>query len=539
MPCQTGLRRWPTGAPVNRKTLVYVAVLAGAMFSALPAFAGTCPPSVPSGITSCFFISSGSGVDTNAGTSEASPWAHLPGMVTCTNVCASTTPTAGEGFILKGGDTWANANFPVTWIWSGTSSNRIYIGVDPNWPSSSWARPVFDAGGTAMSGLNDFIVISRGQSYVTIDNLEMKGMYWTGNPAYGSTVMINVEASTYITIENSYFHAWTHDTAANGTFDVMKVILGDTTSPFNVGSIIDHCLFDGSPSGTDSGMAVYVMPTVTNSIAQNMSNGFLPNGTSTIAGDIIGPINPSFDSTDHENCLEPLDTIAYIYNNVIHDCDAVSILAPGAGSPGSFYIFNNVFYSSTKFPVPIEIDDYAPASNINAYIYNNTITVGTSNSGPCVSIVNRGNGAIGTMDARNNFCMSTGSFMATGPGARTLTNANNVTMTPAQASAAGMSTAETFAFQPPNSTCSGQSNCPIGSGIGQDLSSLATGNLASLASDTSYGCSVATGSVVSCPARSVVSRKAQISWGAGAYDVPAASGGPPPPPPAIVIATAH
>src|SRR5208283_2265167 len=59
---------------------------------------------VPSGTTSCFYIAA-NGVDTNNGTSESAPWLHAPGMKGCSGTCSSTTPTAGEGFILRGGDT--------------------------------------------------------------------------------------------------------------------------------------------------------------------------------------------------------------------------------------------------------------------------------------------------------------------------------------------------------------------------------------------------------------------------------------------------
>lgn len=95
--------------------------------------AGSCPTGsfAPStGVTHFYFIDITSGNDSNSGASESSPWAHLPGMKTYTG---SHTPTSGDGFILKGCDDWPNGSFPVTWAWSGTSANHIYIGVDPGW----------------------------------------------------------------------------------------------------------------------------------------------------------------------------------------------------------------------------------------------------------------------------------------------------------------------------------------------------------------------------------------------------------------------
>ncbi len=103
---------------------------------------------ITGGITSCFYISKANGNDTNSGTSEASPWAHLPGMPSCTANCASANPSAGEGFILRGGDTWTSGDLGISWNWSGNSSHPIYVGVDPGWYNSScggsWCRPIFD-----------------------------------------------------------------------------------------------------------------------------------------------------------------------------------------------------------------------------------------------------------------------------------------------------------------------------------------------------------------------------------------------------------
>jgi hypothetical protein len=104
--------------------------------------AGVCPsaPYAPAtGVTNFYFIST-SGSDANSGASEASPWAHLPQMLTFTG---SHTPVAGDGYILRGCDDWGNANFPITWTHSGTSSNYIYIGVDPGWNSTCATPPAW------------------------------------------------------------------------------------------------------------------------------------------------------------------------------------------------------------------------------------------------------------------------------------------------------------------------------------------------------------------------------------------------------------
>ena len=154
-----------------------------AIFSLLsvPMFAagGTCPTASTyiiqggspgtlssAGITSCYFISKSLGSDSNNGTSESTPWAHLPGMPSCTSTCNSASLTSGEGFILRGGDTWVASDLGVNWATSGASGHPIYIGIDPNWPSSGWTRPNFTCGGANCStGAGQDMLSSINNSY--------------------------------------------------------------------------------------------------------------------------------------------------------------------------------------------------------------------------------------------------------------------------------------------------------------------------------------------------------------------------------------
>jgi len=55
-----------------------------------------------------YYISKSLGSDSNTSTqaqARMTPWAHLPGMQSCTSNCASYTPQPGDQFILLGGDT--------------------------------------------------------------------------------------------------------------------------------------------------------------------------------------------------------------------------------------------------------------------------------------------------------------------------------------------------------------------------------------------------------------------------------------------------
>lgn len=84
-----------------------------------------------------YYISYASGNDSNNGTSTSTPWKHAPGMLGltpsgsstgdgCAGNCAAHTPTAGDQFILKGGDVWPNTTAPWLFTWSGTSSSQTY-----------------------------------------------------------------------------------------------------------------------------------------------------------------------------------------------------------------------------------------------------------------------------------------------------------------------------------------------------------------------------------------------------------------------------
>lgn len=115
--------------------------------------AGTCPASVPSGITTCKYVDYAAGADTNNGDTEGAPWKHAPGMLGvntsnvstgdgCAGNCAAFAPAAGEGIILKGGTVWAYTALPWNFTWAGsgttsaygcTGSGCIYLGYDPTW----------------------------------------------------------------------------------------------------------------------------------------------------------------------------------------------------------------------------------------------------------------------------------------------------------------------------------------------------------------------------------------------------------------------
>lgn len=386
---------------------------------------------VRSGPAATYYIDYVRGSDRNNGTSESTPWQHQPYMMGFTG---SYTHQSGDKFIFKGGVTWPNSCFPIEMRAGGSASGSDYYGVDSGYfLGSSWSQPIFDGGGRE-SPLNRFV--SGGVSYVTFDNIHFTNQYWnSATGGYGTSAYCLGGNDTYVVIENCLFDNWSHDSQAHGTHDDMIVITGAGGS---TGNVINRCTFNGAPNGTDSGAATNFWPTVLNSVAKNMTNGFLVAGTpAVVQGCEIGPINVSF-SGAHENAIECLGgTGVNIIGNIIHDTVGVTIMV---GNPGNTaYIYNNIIWNSR--PVPIELDARDGKQNQHtAFIYNNIIDA--SETG--VAISNTSQPAFQTVVAENNQFISCDGVDPNGNFVK-VTQSNNLTQTRAQANAAGYSQANLYA----------------------------------------------------------------------------------------------
>src|ERR1700761_5643420 len=169
----------------------------------------------PGSASATTYYIAANGSDSNSGTSESSPWAHLPGMATWTG---NHTPAAGDTFTLRGCDDWGNSNFPVSWKWGGTSGSHITITADQTWYNTSncpngWNRPVFDAGKAIMGGgaecssKNMFLDVS-GITYVDFNWIELKNYYNNSGSCSGDDRWVNLQnPADYITFNNFYVHA--------------------------------------------------------------------------------------------------------------------------------------------------------------------------------------------------------------------------------------------------------------------------------------------------------------------------------------------
>src|SRR5262245_2261519 len=152
-----------------------------------------------------YYIDYASGSDSNSGLSKSAPWQRHPYMA---KFAGSYKHQAGDQFIFKGGVTWPNSCFTMQIMAGGVSGSPDYYGVDPSWyVGSSWTRPKWDAGGVELPGGYDVMVlfsISTRPSYVTLDNLDLTGLYWSGNKSYSWVAFINLSYSSNITIQNCY-----------------------------------------------------------------------------------------------------------------------------------------------------------------------------------------------------------------------------------------------------------------------------------------------------------------------------------------------
>jgi hypothetical protein len=463
-------------------------------------------------------------------------------MATATGNAASYTPVAGDTFILRGCDDWGNSNFPITWSWSGSSGKLITVGgTDQTWYNTSscsaWNRPIFDGGGSPLSGSSNTFISMGGNGYVEWTWIEHKGHNWTSatSTGYQANACLTTGGSGVI-IDHWYVHGWTHTGGA--TSDSFQCFSGSTSSPYNNGSILQYNVFDGTDStnGGDSGMFMYVWPNAEYNVVNNATEGIygtLGNNGNTIAYNRIGNINQSFDATVHENAVETLIGTGNNGNFYIHD-NVIGPVWPGEsmflGNTGEVdYVWNNLIYLPWN---PVHNSQGAAQ-----YFYNNTF-VPSNNTNPVPGRGNTGcfiyasGGTWTTLVYENNLCVTdsgtgeTGGFFTAGSGigsptATNFTYTDNVVISSAAAVASGISSESTYLFQPQSLTCNGiPTNCPIGAWL--NLAAAATGALATLQDDTSYACTESTVSGVVqpvCPSRAANSRPAAGagSWDVGAY----------------------
>lgn len=415
---------------------------------------------IGTGWSATYFIDYSSGNDLGNGTSKATPWKRCPGMQ---GFAGTYSHAASDQFIFKGGVTWPNACFRMVVASGGSAGQYNYYGVDKTWyAGGSWARPIFSAGGARItSGSANGYVSIDGLSYITFDNIEFSDFYWDVNDAnWQDAKMLFVGQASYVTCENLYFHGWTHSTYAAGGRDIMYCIIGYPGAPYNPGSLIDNCIFDGSSSSGDSGSATYGgICEIRKCVAHDMPVGIESTGVASahsIHDNLIYNISHSFDSGQHEDATLMFGG-GQMYNNIVHDLytgagPIYSAPAWEAGEMSDILIYNNVFWNfpSTNPCVNVQLSyrDYTGTIRI----FNNTLFGGNGATQSCVGTVNTGYTISNMIVQNNQFITSYPTGMNIRSPVIKLTADHNVQQVVAQATAQGYTSLEVNAYSPSSSS---------------------------------------------------------------------------------------
>jgi hypothetical protein len=514
--------------------------MVGLFLSAAPAFAagGTCPSgnntidpqgnpipianvgvtkAVTGAITSCFYASQATGLDTNTGVDEAHPWKHVPGMSGCTGNCGSHTPAAGEGFILRGGDTWtatSDMNGLVI-LWSGTSAHPIYWGVDQSWFNSTacgsqWCRPIFNANSVTTN--NIFHLVN--QSWDIVDNIEVKGMQNNVNGCQNS-------GGSNIRCTQLYFHAWSHTGSSNNVGFFAQC---------GSGSMIDHNVMDGSDSSKNTMNGVY------SSCAGTIQYNYFNLMVSGILASVDNVNNNIFEnaitSVDGDHCngiftfAPDSGTTLYVYNNITRKMQCSGgvnfwLVGNSGGCVGcTSFAYNNIIDASAVSGNVFNIGGHPSDGNTGTYtVYNNTIIA--NNGGTCM-----GNGEPSprsTTNFENNHCIG-GAIICDATGTTCNNLGGNLLQAMSVANGQGYTATEIKEYSPANGCTS--SSCSTVQ-AGNNLSPFCSGNTASLCQSISYPTYNSTNHTMGVtPANQ---RASGAAWDIGAYLYASGGSGPNPP----------
>jgi hypothetical protein len=504
------------------------------------------------------------GLDSNNGTSQATPWLHAPGMPNCAGSCASYTPVAGDQFIFRGGDTWHFGNSgasPFTggtwsWTWIGSNGNSIYVGVDQTWFSGgTWTRPILNGDNplstsTTLSscsyqvGINNQFLLWENLSNVTLDNFEFTGLCEgsTGGSLTNMDHYITYDASA-ITFTNLYLHGWTHVqfssgcANANPTFPCFSIYMFRGGTVTGSGTTFQYIVVDGSDSDPTAGGVCYCDGwQVTNSVFRYASQ-LIPRWSHIWHDNLIEYWYDPGDNASHGNVWESngdaTGTNAY-YNNVFRHLSPdnrtqVNIWPwPKVGSTS--YWFNNSVYD-THNAGGGNYFDIGQNSNSGdqgtLVIFNNTFE--QSQNGNNILQCNSPFGHPFT--AANNHYIIDGNSPYSSP-CTGGTFVTELAMTHATATGDGYTASQTYAYSPTSS-----SSPTVGTGTNEQLlcTTLSVAGLSGAAaacqSDTTFAVTYdSTNHMVNpLPARTPMVRLTSQAWDIGAFQAGTQVSGPNPP----------
>ena len=452
-------------------------------------------------ITSCFY-SSTSGSDSNSGADEAHPWAHVPGMTGCSANCSSHTAAAGDGYIIRGGETYSATT--ITPPTSGSSTHPIYYGVDQTWfAGASWTRPVLT--GTSS---DEFNLVNR--NWVIIDNLEITGMTNSVNGCRFS-------GGSNSRCTQLYFHNWSYGGSGSNNVGFF--------SQMGSGSMADHNVADGSdsiipgPSGSCTVSSCGTFNGVYSSAAGTVQYNYFGNMVSCILATVDTVNGNLCENTltsvtgDHCNGIFTFGpqsgTTIYVYNNIVRKvgCSGgVNFWLTGNGScpTCTSYGFNNIIEASVVSGNPFNVgkDPYATGTH---NVFNNTVS--TLNNSYCFG--NGSSGASSTTNYGNNHSINT-TVVCLNTGTTCVNKGGNISQTLSVANAQGYSNTQTEWYSPTLNT-----NATVGAGVNQ--AALCVGSVVPLCTSTAYPVYNATNHTMGVSNVSPAGVSRGTTWDAGAF----------------------
>jgi hypothetical protein len=411
-----------------------------------------------SGAPRTFYIDYASGSDANNGTATGTPWKHCPGMEAFSGTYAHQ---AGDRFIFKGGVTWPIEALPM-YIEnrSGNSANWDYYGADSNWFSGgSWTRPVFDAEGQKFGkGLSPHST-SRGNvmwfkncDYVQVDLIEMKNFQWYDpvSTSFTDCFAVYFESCDNVIASHLYIHDWVVRTTAdsrscgvgqfnsNGTIASNLVVVAPTE--------IDGEWITDTGGGRTSGTGVTSFSIVDGCEIVGTTMGIW--GGNIVRNNVVRNTGNSFNSGTHENGIW-FQNDGSFYNNVFHSIGegVGAFFLPGWGNRSNrkMYIYNNVFYNLPQINLSNEQN---PDESNELWFFNNVVM----KTGSCIDLLappSKSGDPFGKLRVQNNlFIISpTSAAIKTNDASRLGSDyiiANNVSITPTEATALGLTTGNLF-----------------------------------------------------------------------------------------------
>ncbi|HDR67725.1 MAG TPA: right-handed parallel beta-helix repeat-containing protein, partial [Bacteroidaceae bacterium] len=293
-------------------------------------------------ITSCayaavYYVDYSNGSDFNHGLSSSSPFKHCPGDNNATNTAGSTTLSAGDTVIFKGG---VQYNGQVNLNWSGSKANVITY--DGN-TAGTWGtgKAIIDGQDTRNWGF----YWGAARSYITIDNFEVRNIAHSDSAnAHGGIGKGASNAdSLYISVRNCYVHdvgEWNNDGVDKHTGCGIKIFRGN------------NCLIDSNEVEKTGFQGIQLYGALNCKVSNNTIHDFIVWGI-----DLAGEYQTPEDNVISGNT---------IYDLWQYDCgdgegfwtsdcgsnphtDGIFIRRGSGTNPERTIVENNLFYNNKDF----------------------------------------------------------------------------------------------------------------------------------------------------------------------------------------------